>query len=235
MCCFGYSSVFRTRTVDICWKGPVFRVKHGNISPSGEVVIAKVRLFGGWRKRKENNSKYWVHTTALSLDCCAVVSYHTTSCPQSGVLVSLCGLHYMTGWQPSFHPWPGSRQCTELSYHRDAAARRNYLHSQVWTVYSVGATITVFCVEIDTCAQSPPKVSPNCVLHSHWLLLLSIVANSFQIFSLPDIWEVSGTHRWASRLAFLNSSNWDLWVLSHRQSASDLVLSCGSSLNLPGT
>lgn len=57
------------------------------------------------------------------------------------------------------------------------------------------------CCTFYSCAGGPSPSFPSlCVLRSHWLLHLSGVADSFQMFSTLDIWLVSETHWQASRL-----------------------------------
>lgn len=50
-----------------------------------------------------------------------------------------------------------------------------------------------------------PQFSPHHILRSHWLLLVSGVADSFLILSMPNIWGTLGTHRRASSHVSLKS------------------------------
>lgn len=111
---------------------------------------------------------------------------------------------------------PGSEQnfCTHVEM---LAHNITYLCPQVWTIYSAQCT-TVF-----------QRLLPQ-VLSRSGCLTLSF-SGSFQIFSILDVWEGTGTHGQTSHLASLNRSH---ILLQHRPASAEPPLICLWSGGLVG-
>lgn len=144
-------------------------------------------------------------------DDCAV---HATQL----VVLCRCGIHNMTGQRQETHlqDFPAVCSLNHISitiWYIKESRRLQPLPHQVHSLHG----LCPGCARHSCTHVKPPTYQIPCVhtyepykskmlllhgwylslfvLHSHWLLLLLVVADSLQVFSVLDIWEVKGTHQ----------------------------------------